>query len=145
MRPPELNAPELEAALRDVAPLPHDDAGPVFAAPWQAQAFALAVHLNARGLFTWTQWAEALAAEIGAAGPADDGSRYYEFWLAALEKLVTAQGAVTATALHERAEAWSRAAAATPHGRPIELANDPQASIASVPSGAVIRKGSTGA
>jgi nitrile hydratase accessory protein len=118
---------ELEAALCKVAPLPRDDAGPVFAAPWQAQAFALAVHLHARGLFSWPQWAEALAAEIRAAGAEDDGSRYYEHWLAALERIVAARGAADASALRERAEAWTRAAAATPHGRPIELANDPQA------------------
>jgi nitrile hydratase accessory protein len=122
-----MSSAELEAALCKVAPLPRDDAGPVFAAPWQAQAFAMTVHLHAKGLFTWTQWAEALAAEIRAAGPADDGSRYYEHWLAALEKIVAARGATDADALHERAEAWSRAAAATPHGKPIELTNDPLA------------------
>ena len=121
-----MNPPELEAALRDVAPLPRDKSGPVFAAPWQAQAFALAVHLHARGLFTWPQWAEALAAEIRAAGSNDDGSRYYEFWVAALERLVAARGAAGAQALRERADAWVRAAAATPHGKPIELANDPR-------------------
>jgi len=122
-----LNPPELEAALSDVAPLPRDDSGPVFAAPWQAQAFAMTVHLHAKGLFTWPQWAEALAAEIRAAGSADDGSRYYEFWLAALEKVIAARGATDAQALQARAEAWTRAAAATPHGKPIELANDPLA------------------
>lgn len=121
-----MNLPELEAALRPLAPLPRDEAGPVFAAPWQAQAFALAVHLHARGLFTWPQWAEALAAEIRAAGAADDGSRYYELWLAALEKLVAARGAADADELRRCADAWRRAAAATPHGQPIELANDPQ-------------------
>jgi nitrile hydratase accessory protein len=122
-----MSASELEAALCKVAPLPRDDAGPVFAAPWQAQAFAMTLHLHAKGLFGWTQWAEALGAEIRAAGPADDGSRYYEHWLAALEKIVAARGATDAQSLLERAEAWSRAAAATPHGRPIELANDPLA------------------
>jgi nitrile hydratase accessory protein len=122
-----MSASELEAALCKVAPLPRDDAGPVFAAPWQAQAFAMTLHLHAKGLFTWTQWAEALGAQIRAAGPADDGSRYYEHWLAALEKIVAANGATDARALHDRAEAWTRAAAATPHGKPIELANDPLA------------------
>ncbi len=122
-----MHPPELETALREVAPLPRDEAGPVFAAPWQAQAFALAVHLHAQGLFTWPQWAEALAAEIRAAGSADDGSRYYEFWVAALERLVAVRGATDTQALHDRAEAWARAAAATPHGKPIELANDPLA------------------
>jgi nitrile hydratase accessory protein len=122
-----MSASELEAALCKVAPLPRDDAGPVFAAPWQAQAFAMTLHLHAKGLFGWTQWAEALGAEIRAAGPADDGSRYYEHWLAALEKIVAARGSTDAQSLLERAEAWSRAATATPHGRPIELANDPLA------------------
>ena len=122
-----MSASELEAVLCKVAPLPRDDSGPVFAAPWQAQAFAMALHLHARGLFSWTQWAEALGAEIRAAGATDDGSRYYEHWLAALEKIVAASGATDARALHERAEAWGRAAAATPHGKPIELANDPLA------------------
>jgi nitrile hydratase accessory protein len=122
-----MNPPELEAALRDVAPLPRDESGPLFAAPWQAQAFALAVHLHEKGLFTWPQWAQALAAEIRAAGHDDDGSRYYEYWVAALEKLVAARGATDAAALHERADAWVRAAAATPHGKPIELSNDPLA------------------
>jgi nitrile hydratase accessory protein len=122
-----MSASELEAALCKVAPLPRDEAGPVFAAPWQAQAFAMTLHLHAKGLFTWTQWAETLGAEIRAAGPADDGSRYYEHWLAALEKIVAARGATDAHALHARAEAWTRAAAATPHGKPIELANDPLA------------------
>ena len=122
-----MSASELEAVLCKVAPLPRDDSGPVFAAPWQAQAFAMALHLHARGLFSWTQWAEALGAEIRAAGATDDGSRYYEHWLAALEKIVAASGATDARALRERAEAWGRAAAATPHGKPIELANDPLA------------------
>jgi nitrile hydratase accessory protein len=122
-----VSLPELDAALCAVAPLPRDDSGPVFAAPWQAQAFALTLHLHAQGLFTWTQWAEALGAEIRAAGGTDDGSRYYEHWLVALEKLVAARGAADAGALQARAEAWRRAAAATPHGRPIELANDPLA------------------
>lgn len=122
-----MSSSELEAALCKVAPLPRDDAGPVFAAPWQAQAFAMTLHLHAKGLFTWTEWAQALGEEIRAAGPADDGSRYYEHWLAALEKIVAASGAADARALGERAEAWTRAAAATPHGQPIELANDPLA------------------
>ncbi len=122
-----MSTAELDAALCRVAPLPRDDAGLLFAAPWQAQAFAMTLHLHAQGLFSWTEWAEALGAEIRAAGAADDGSRYYEHWLAALEKIVAAHGATDARALSERAGAWSRAAAATPHGQPIELANDPLA------------------
>jgi nitrile hydratase accessory protein len=74
-------------ALAALPRLPTDEAGPVFAEPWQAQAFALAVRLSEQGYFTWKEWAAALADELQAAarrGEPDDGSRYYEHWLAAL-------------------------------------------------------------
>ena len=63
----------------------------MFAELWQAQAFALAVQLAAAGHFTWTEWTTALGAQLHAAvgrGEPDDGSRYFEHWLAALEQLV---------------------------------------------------------
>jgi len=104
--------------------LPRDEDGPVFAEPWQAQAFALAVRLSEQGHFTWKEWADALAAEIKAAadrGEPDDGSRYYEHWLAALEHLVTAKGLSNRAALLERKEAWADAYRHTPHGKPVEL------------------------
>jgi nitrile hydratase accessory protein len=103
--------------------LPVDEAGPVFAEPWQAQAFALAVRLSTQGHFTWTEWAAALAAELAAAarGAPDDGSRYYEHWLAALETLVTAKGLSDAPALEMRKRAWAHAYRHTPHGQPVEL------------------------
>ena len=67
--------------------LPAGNNGPVFAEPWQAQAFALAVTLSEQGHFTWKEWSAALADELRAGasrGEPDDGSRYYEYWLAAL-------------------------------------------------------------
>ena len=92
-----------------------------FAEPWQAEAFALVVHLHEGGAFTWSEWAAALAAEIAAAGPDDDGGRYYEHWLAALERLATEHGMAGREALAERAEAWAEAYRRTPHGRPVTL------------------------
>ena len=109
--------------------LPHDADGPAFAEPWQAQAFALAVKLSEQGYFTWKEWAAALADELKAAverGEPDDGSHYYEHWLAALERLVTAKGLTDRAALHARKEAWADAYRHTPHGKPVELrATDP--------------------
>ena len=105
-----------------------DDRGPVFAEPWQAQAFALAVKLSEQGHFTWKEWAAALAHELQAAanrGEPDDGSRYYEHWLTALEGLVTAKGLADSTALVVRKEAWTEAYRNTPHGRPVALAQAP--------------------
>ena len=107
-----------------LAELPRDNGGPVFAEPWQAQAFALAVKLSERGHFSWTEWAKALGAELKAAadrGEPDDGSRYYEHWLAALERLVVEKGLTDQEAMRERKEAWMEAYLHTPHGKPVEL------------------------
>jgi nitrile hydratase accessory protein len=104
--------------------IPRDAEGPVFREPWEAQAFAMTVVLHERGLFTWREWTERLAAEIAAArdrGEHDDGSRYYHHWLAALEKLATDRGLVLADELARRRDEWDRAARETPHGKPIEL------------------------
>ena len=98
--------------------------GPVFAAPWEAQAFALVLGLHEKGLFTWAEWAEALGREIAAAGPVETGEHYYEHWLAALERLLDARDIVPESDRREREEAWDRAARATPHGQPIVLPED---------------------
>jgi nitrile hydratase accessory protein len=121
-----LSQPDPNAEYLQVLPrLPQDAGGPVFAEPWQAQAFALAVELSEQGYFSWQEWATTLADEIRAAakrGEPDDGSRYCHHWLAALERLVTAKGLANSAALLARKEAWAEAYRRTPHGRPVELA-----------------------
>lgn len=110
--------------LTDLPPLPRDEGGPVFAEPWHAQAFALAVRLSEQGHFTWKEWAAALAEELRAAadrGEPDDGSRYYEHWLAALERLVTSKRLAESAELLQRKDAWADAYRHTPHGKPVEL------------------------
>jgi nitrile hydratase accessory protein len=104
---------------------PRNGDAPAFREPWEAHAFAMVVELHGRGLFSWREWADALAAQIvaaQAAGDADRGDTYYHHWLAALEALVAAKGASTAGELARTARAWDHAADRTPHGRPIELA-----------------------
>jgi nitrile hydratase accessory protein len=104
--------------------LPKDASGAVFRAPWEAQAFGLTLTLFERGCFTWKEWTDHLSAEIAAArehGEADDGSRYYEYWLGALEKLAAEKGLATLTEMLARKEDWDRAARSTPHGKPIVL------------------------
>jgi nitrile hydratase accessory protein len=116
-----IQLPENLAALPR---LPHDAGGPVFSEPWQAQAFALAVKLSEQGHFTWKEWATALADELKAAadrGEQDDGSRYYEHWLGALEHLVALKGLTDPAALLTRKEAWADAYRHTPHGHAVEL------------------------
>ena len=111
-------------ATREVPSIPHDNDGPVFREPWEAQAFAMTLALHERGLFTWSEWAAALAAEIKrtqAAGDPDTGETYYSHWLAALEKLVADKGVASEATLHRTRDAWDRACDRTPHGQPIVL------------------------
>ena len=83
------------AKLADLPLLPRDEHGPVFAEPWQAQAFAVVVGLTDSGLLSREEWAERLGAvfqEAGARGEYDTGSRYYDHWLTALERLIVDKG-----------------------------------------------------
>lgn len=117
-------------AVRDLPGLPHDDEGPVFRAPWEAQAFALALALHQRGYFGWSEWSAALGAQIAraqAGGDADTGTTYYEHWLNALEALVQSKGLGDAPQLHSLEHAWAAAARRTPHGQAIELTADERA------------------
>ena len=114
-------------AAEAVPGIPRDADGPVFREPWEAQAFAMALALHERGLFTWARWAATLADEIKraqAAGDPDTGETYYRHWLAALERLVAETGVATRETLLRYHDAWDRAADRTPHGRPIELLPD---------------------
>jgi len=107
--------------------IPRDDGGPVFREPWEAQAFSMALALHQRGVFTWPEWAAALADEIKraqAAGDPDTGATYYSHWLATLERLVTEKGIASEPTLARYRDAWDRAADRTPHGTPIELRPD---------------------
>jgi nitrile hydratase accessory protein len=118
-----MEAAALEAAGA-VPGIPRDADGPVFREPWEAQAFAMALALHARGLFTWNEWAQTLADEIKraqAAGDPDTGETYYRHWLATLERLVAAKGLASSDTLHRYRDAWDHAADRTPHGAPIEL------------------------
>ncbi len=111
-------------ATEAVASIPRNAEGPVFSAPWQAEAFALALALNERGMFTWKEWASTLGDEIKkaqAAGDPDTGETYYHHWLATLERIVAAKGLADAAILARTRVAWERASARTPHGTPIEL------------------------
>ena len=108
---------DLEATISEVraATEPPGEDGAVFAAPWQARAFALTVAFRREDDFPWPAFQERLAAELSdapsraeaaATGSTDDAEAveetYYEAWLAALESLLVAEGVVDEAELAER-------------------------------------------
>jgi nitrile hydratase accessory protein len=116
-----------QQATAAVPGLPRDEQGPVFREPWEAQAFAMALALQQRGVFTWSEWAATLGEEIKRAqraGDPDTGETYYRHWLATLERLVAEKGVASKETLGRYRDAWDRAADRTPHGTPIELKPD---------------------
>ena len=111
-------------AAEAIPGIPRDANGPVFRAPWEAHAFAMALALYERGLFAWSEWSAMLGEEIKkaqATGDPDTGDTYYHHWLATLERMVAEKGATSAQALAQHFQAWERAMQRTLHGKPIEL------------------------
>jgi len=114
----------IDQAIAAVPGIPRGPEGPVFAEPWEAQAFAMALALHERGLFTWNEWTAVLGNEIKraqAGGDPDTGETYYRHWLAALERIVAEKGVANAAVLARYRDAWDHAADRTPHGMPIVL------------------------
>jgi nitrile hydratase accessory protein len=111
-------------AAEAIPGIPRDEQGPLFRAPWEAHAFAMAVVLHQKGLFAWPEWSAMLGEEIKkaqAAGDPDTGETYYLHWLATLERMVAEKGATSKQVLSEHFQAWEHAMHRTPHGKPIEL------------------------
>ena len=125
--PPRIDSAALAgsvSSLAELPALPRDAQGPVFKAPWEAQAFAMTLALHQRGEFTWKEWAQTLAqviAEVRQRGETDTGENYYVHWLTALERISARKGLVSEALLQERRTQWEEAARRTPHGKPIEL------------------------
>lgn len=106
----------------DLPGLPADREGPVFDEPWQASAFALAVHLSERGAIPWTEWSAALGREIRTpSGDAAQVDAYFQHWLSALERFCIEKGLVARAEIRRRQEQWRNAYLNTPHGQPVEL------------------------
>jgi nitrile hydratase accessory protein len=121
---PPIEAKAARRAAEAIPGMPRDDNGPVFHAPWEAHAFAMALALHQNGLFAWSEWSAMLGEQIKkaqAAGDPDTGETYYHHWLATLERMVAEKGAATTQALAQHYRAWERATHRTPHGKPIEL------------------------
>ena len=103
---------------------PKDESGPIFNAPWEAQAFALVLALHKAGQFSWSEWTKYLSEEIKLAqktGDLEFGNTYYQYWLRALEKIILAKALTTNTDIMHKTEQWRLAYLNTPHGHPIDL------------------------
>jgi nitrile hydratase accessory protein len=84
---------------------PRDNGELVFAAPWESQAFGVALALQDAGCIDWEDFRQTLIAVIGeweAADPSGEGWSYYECWLRSLERLVSGTGLVPAADLRTR-------------------------------------------
>jgi nitrile hydratase accessory protein len=121
---PSINPETARRGAEAVPGVPRDANGPVFRAPWEAHAFAMALALYEKGLFAWSEWAAMLGEEIKkaqAAGDPDTGETYYHHWLATLERMVAEKGVTSPQSLAQHYHAWEKAMHRTPHGKPIEL------------------------
>jgi nitrile hydratase accessory protein len=88
------------------AAVPQQDGEPVFQAPWEARAFAMAVTLLQDREYVWDDFRDRLIAEIAAAEEADpdrdSGTHYYERWLASFEELLVEKNILTKGAIEAR-------------------------------------------
>lgn len=97
---------------------------PVFAEPWHAQVFALTVHLNESGRFTWADWTKRFGATLAQHGlnrELDGGDDYFNAWLETLETLLAEDGSAERTEAAQVRAAWEHAYLTTPHGAPVRL------------------------
>ncbi len=85
------NPDPLRALPPDLA-IPRDEAGPLFAEPWEARAFAVVVDMSARGLFTWKEFQQLLVGEIRDSEGRGECRSYYMSWLCAAERLLEGKG-----------------------------------------------------
>lgn len=122
---PEATMPARLAELDKLSiRFPAEQGEPVFAEPWHAQVFAMALELHQGGLFEWPEWSAMLGEEIQKAqcsGDPDVGDTYYNHWLNALERMLRSKGVAGLGELEQLQERWDVAARSTPHGEPISI------------------------
>lgn len=104
--------------------LSHSAPEPAFQEPWHAQVFALTVHLNESGRFTWGEWVARFSSNLarhGLSRELDGGEDYFTAWLECLEAILAEENAASAQEVEQLRGAWERAYLTTPHGEPVHL------------------------
>jgi nitrile hydratase accessory protein len=97
---------------------------PAFDAPWHAQVFALTVHLNEAGQFSWGDWAARFGATLrrhGVERELNGGEDYFAAWLETLEGFLAEMGLASPGDVSALRDAWEAAYLGTPHGQPVHL------------------------
>ena len=86
--------------------------------------FALTVHLNESGYFSWSDWAKKFGTSLNKHGvdrALNGGEDYFTVWLDALEEFLIEINMTGRKDLVLIKEAWKTAYLTTPHGSPISL------------------------
>ena len=114
----------MDDADKTLKPLAGVDGEPVFAEAWQAQALAIADTLVQNGVFSASDWSEALGEALQqaeAGGADDDQETYYRCVLQALEGLVASHSEIDRQSMEGMRADWEKAYLDTPHGQPVNL------------------------
>lgn len=110
-----------QKVLAEVQSIPRKDGEAVFNEPWEARAFAMAVELNEKGVFSWSEWGNIFSANLKVNSQSQQPASYYRVWMKTLEQLVEAKEISNRKERLSRQAEWQEAAERTPHGRPIVL------------------------
>ena len=95
------------ASMDEHIALPRQNGELLFAAPWEARAFGIAVALHEAGVYPWRAFSQGLAAATAAAEQGGVPTSYYERWLAALASLAIARGLVQEEELERKIQAYA--------------------------------------
>jgi len=88
------------------AALPRKNGELDFEAPWESQAFGMAIALHEQGHYDWEEFRQRLISEIGEWERSDQDERavwdYYRHWLASFEALIKDRGLLSEEEIEER-------------------------------------------
>ena len=119
-RPSNTTAERRVANMEGAAALPRTSGELIFQAPWEGEAFAMAVALCGGGIYPWGDFQGRLIAAIAAADgkqfPPETQPTYYEHWLIALEALLI-EKRILSKARIDRKATWLARAASGSHMR----------------------------
>jgi nitrile hydratase accessory protein len=106
LRRSRAKAERLVADMGGTAALPRKNEELVFEAPWESQAFGMAIALYERGHYDWEEFRGRLISNIGDWERSEEDERevwdYYRHWLASFEALVKDRGLLSEQEIEER-------------------------------------------